>query len=300
MWFRNLTIYRLPPGWTRTPGEIEATLTEFPLHPCIGLALQSRGWVSVNDAGQFAYGQGKQVLIAMGSEEKLLPASVVNQTAGERIRKLEDEKGFKLGRKAKREIKEQVAVELTPRAFSRRRELRGWFDFEGGWLVVDTASANKADEFTQTLRDALGELPVTPLQSEPSMDALMTGWLASREAPGTFNLDDECELTATDEHKSTVRYLRHSLDGKDIANHLSNGKVVKRLALTWKDRVSFVVDDKLQIRRFKPLDQERVREESDGLPPEQQFEIDFALMSGDLAAMLKDLAVAVNAGRVEG
>jgi len=297
MWFKNFTIYRLPPGWSRTPGQIEATLTGFPLQPCTGLALQSRGFVPVNDAGQFAYAQEKQVLVAMGSEDKLLPAAVVNQTAGERIQKLENEKGFKLGRKAKREIKEQVAAELTPRAFSRRRETRGWLDFDGGWLIVDTASATRADEFTETLRNALGELPVTPLQSEPSMSALMTQWLAGRQAPGAFDLDDECELTATDEHKSTVRYLRHALDGKDIAGHLSNGKVAMRLALTWKDRLSFVVDDKLQLRRVKLLDMERVREESDGLPPEQQFEIDFALMSGEYAALLKDLAEAVNAAR---
>lgn len=297
MWFKNLTIYRLPPGWSRTPGELEATLTEFPLQPCTGLNLQSRGWVPVNDAGQFAYGQDKQVLIAMGAEEKLLPAAVVNQTAGERIAKLENEKGFKLGRNAKREIKEQVAVELTPRAFSRRREIRGWFDFDGGWLVVDTSSPTRADDFTQTLRNALGELPVTPLQSEPSMSALMTQWLTAKQAPGAFDLDDECELTATDEHKSTVRYLRHALDGKDISGHLSNGKVVMRLALTWKDRISFVVDDKLQIKRLKFLDIERVRDESDGLPPEQQFEIDFALASGSYAELLKDLAAAVNAAR---
>ena len=297
MWFKNLTIYRLPPGWSRTPGELEATLTEFPLQPCTGLNLQSRGWVPVNDAGQFAYGQDKQVLIAMGAEEKLLPAAVVNQTAGERIAKLENEKGFKLGRNAKREIKEQVAVELTPRAFSRRREIRGWFDFDGGWLVVDTSSPTRADDFTQTLRNALGELPVTPLQSEPSMSALMTQWLTAKQAPGAFDLDDECELTATDEHKSTVRYLRHALDGKDISGHLSNGKVVMRLALTWKDRISFVVDDKLQIKRLKFLDIERVREESDGLPPDQQFEIDFALASGSYAELLKDFAAAVNAAR---
>ncbi len=297
MWFKNLTIYRLPEHWTRTPGEIEATLTEFPLQPCTGLTLQSRGFVPVNDAGQFAYGQDKQVLIAMGAEEKLLPASVVNQTARERIAQIEADKGFKLGRKAKAEIKEQVAVELTPRAFSRRREMHGWFDFAGGWLVVDTSSPTRADDFTQTLRNALGELPVTPLQSEPSMTALLTQWLTARQAPGAFELDDECELTATDEHKSTVRYLRHALDGKDIAGHLSNGKVVTRLALTWKDRVSFVVDDKLQIKRLKFLDIERVREESDGLPPEQQFEIDFALMSGAYAELLAELAQAVNAAR---
>ncbi len=297
MWFKNLTVYRLSPGWSRTPAELEATLTEFPLQACIGLTLKTQGWVPVNSAGQFAYGQEKQALICMGTDEKLLPASVVNQTANERIQKLENDKGFKLGRKARSEIKDQVAVELTPRAFSRRRETRGWFDFENGWLVVDTSSPTRADDFTQTLRNALGELPVTPLQSEPSMSALMTQWLAAKQAPGEFDLDDECELTGTDELKATVRYLRHALDGKDIAGHLSNGKVVMRLALTFKHRISFVVDDKVQIRRLKFLDMEKVKEESDGLAAEQQFEIDFALMSGEFAELLQAFAVAINAGR---
>ncbi|WP_159431165.1 recombination-associated protein RdgC [Fontimonas thermophila] len=297
MWFKNLTIYRLPPGWSRTPGEIEATLRAFPLQPCTGLALVSRGFVPVNDTGQFAYGQEQQVLIALGIEEKLLPGAIVSQAASERIQRLEQDKGFKLGRKARAEIKEQVAAELAPRAFARRREIRGWFDFAGGWLVLDTGSPTRADDFTHTLRNALGELPVTPLQSEPSMSALMTQWLSAQQAPGAFDLDDECELTSTDAHKSTVRYLRHALDGKDIAGHLADGKLVTRLALTWKDRVSFVIDDKLQIRRFKFLDIDRIREESDGLAPERQFEIDFALAGGTYAALLADLATAVNVPR---
>ncbi|TJY64943.1 recombination-associated protein RdgC [Sinimarinibacterium sp. CAU 1509] len=297
MWFKNLTIYRLPEGWSRTAAEIETTLTEFPLKPCVGQALQTRGWVPINDAGQMAYGQEKQVLIALGTEEKLLPASVVNQTADEKIRALEQQKGFKIGRKHKREIKEQIQAELLPRAFSRRRVTLGWLDFSGGWLVVDTSTPSRADDFTQALRDALGELPATPMQSEPSMGALLTQWLSSMQAPGAFDLDDECELTSTDENKSTVRYLHHALDGKDIANHLSHGKVVTRLSLTWNGRISLLINDKLQVKRLKFLDIERVREEQDGLDAEAEFEANFTLMSGEYSALLKDLATAINAPR---
>lgn len=297
MWFKNLTIYRLPPGWTRTPGQLEATLTEFPLQPCTGQNLQSRGWVPVHASGQFVYSQEQQILLAMGTEEKLLPGSVVNQTADEKIRELEQQKGFKIGRKHRREIKEQVQSELLPRAFSRRRVTLGWMDFQDGWLVVDTSTPSRADDFTHTLRNALGELPVTPLQSEPSMTALLTEWLSSGQAPAGFELDDECELTSTDENKSTVRYLRHALDGKDIAAHLSNGKVATRLSLTWNGRISLLLNDKLQVKRLKFLDIERVREEQEGLDADAQFEADFALMCGEFSALLKDLAQAINAPR---
>jgi len=295
MWFKNLTVFRLPSGWSRSPGEIETTLTEFPLQPCVGQNLQSRGWVAVNNAGQLVISQERQVMIALGTEEKLLPASVVNQTAEERIKELEQQKGFKIGRKHKREIKEQVQADLLPRAFSRRRVTRGWIDFADGWLVVDTSTPSRADDFTHTLRNALGELPVTPLQSEPSMSALMTGWLASGTALGAFDLDDESELTTPDGQRSTVRYLRHSLDGKDIAGHLSNGKVVTRLALTWNGRISLVINDKLQIRRLKFLDMEAVEDEQSGLDPEAAQQANFALMCGELRALLRDLSLAIGA-----
>jgi recombination associated protein RdgC len=298
MFFRNLAIYKLPSGWSRTADEIGSTLAEFPLRPCASQAMQSRGWIPVNDAGELVYGQGQQLLIALGVDEKLLPAAVINQTADDRIHALEQQNGFKIGRKHRREIKEQVQADLLPRALSRRRVTLGWLDFDGGWLVVDTSTPSRADEFTQGLRIALGELPATPLLSEPSMSALMTQWLSSKQAPGAFDLDDECELTATDEHKSTVRYLHHSLDGTDITGHLSQGKVTTRLSLVWNGRISLLINDKLQVKKLKFLDVERIQEEqNDEL---DQFAVDFALMSGELRGLLNDLARAINCPEVSG
>lgn len=295
MWFKNLMLYRLPAGWQRTAAELEATLSQFPLKPCIGQAEQTHGWVALSEAGERVYGSGKQLLIALGSEEKLLPSSVVAQATAERVRELEQQKGYKVGRKLKQDVKEQVRAELLPRAFTRQRETRGWLDFEQGWLVLDTSSTTRADDFTQTLRTALGELPVTPLQCEPALSTQMTQWLAAHAAPGRFDLGDECELTATDENKATVRYVRHALDGKDVAGHLSRGKQVTRMALNWNGRIRFVVDDKLVMKRVKFLDMDEAPR--DAVDAELQREADFTLMCGEFGALLEDFTRAIHAAR---
>ena len=44
------------------------------------------------------------------------------------------------------------------------------------------------------------------------------------DAPLRFAIDDDLELQSADETKSNIRYVRHSLDGKDIRSHLAAGK----------------------------------------------------------------------------
>jgi len=74
--------------------------------------------------------------------------------------------------------------------------------------------------------------------------------MAAIRAPARFIIDEDLELQAIDQSKATVRYSRHTLEGKEIRAHLSAGKYVTRLGLTWNDRISFVLTDKLQIKRL--------------------------------------------------
>jgi recombination associated protein RdgC len=101
-------------------------------------------------------------------------------------------------------------------------------------------------------------------------------------------------LQAVDLSKATVRYSRHTLDGKEIRAHLSAGKYVTKLGLTWNDRVSFVLTDKLQIKRldFLNISKEPGDGESD-MSSDEQFDIDFTLMAGELSQLLADLTAAL-------
>jgi len=299
MWFKNLQIFRLPAGWAVTAAQIEERLSRHPLQPCGGLDRQSRGWVSPRGNDSLVVSLNRQLLIALGTEQKLLPAAVVNDLANERAAQLEAQQGFRPGRKQLKEIKEQVADELLPRAFARRRTTYAWIDPVNGWLAIDAANAAKAEELIGQLRDDLEDLPLTPFDTQLSPASAMTGWLAASEAPAGFSIDRDCVLQAPSEEKATVRYARHPLEGEEIRGHIANGKIATRLALTWNDRISFALTDQLQIKQLAFLDILKEEAESQADTADEQFDADFALMAGELGRFLPDLAEALGGEVVE-
>lgn len=293
MWFKNLQIYRLPPKWQMPAGTLEDILAKHPLQPCTGISMISRGWVSPRGDQQLVASHGKQLLIALGVEQKILPAAVINQTAKDRAELLEKQQGFKVGKKQMRELKEQITAELMPRAFSRRRSTRAWLSPSDGWLVVDAASAGKAEELTEQLRNTLGEFPISLLTTKLSPVAAMSGWLAGSDAPGRFIIDQDCELRGADETKPTVRYVRHDLGGKDVLGHINEGKVATKLGLNWNERISIVLHEQHQVKRVRFTDIDKNREGDQSQNPEEQFDADFALMTGEFSKLLSDLVEAL-------
>jgi recombination associated protein RdgC len=300
MWFKNLVVYRLPADWSVSASELEDKLSLRSLQPCGPFEMQSRGWVHAGVSQRWVQTTNGQHLISLGVEQKLLPSSIIRQVATERAKDLEKEQGYPVGRRQMRELKERVAEELRARALTRKRATNAWIDPVNGWLVVDAAGASRADELVETLRDTLGSLQVQLLETERSPSASITAWLMLGDAPLTFTIDDDLELQSADESKPTIRYVRHPLDGKEIRAQIQAGMHATRLGLTWKDRIAFVLTEKLQVKRleFLLIDKDKP-EEGSGLSPEEQFDIDFTLMAGDLAQLLTDLSQALGAPQAQ-
>jgi recombination associated protein RdgC len=130
------------------------------------------------------------------------------------------------------------------------------------------------------------------VMTQMSATAAMSHWLSSREAPVGFTVDRDCELKTSDEQKSTVRYSRHTLEIDEVAQHIASGKVPTQLALTWNDRISFVLTETAQIKKLKLLDVvldgvQKGGKDDDG------FDTDAAILTGELSAMLPDLLEAL-------
>ncbi len=293
MWFKNLQVYRLATGWAMSPGTLEAALNKQPLMPCTGMSMMSRGWVPPAEGFGLVFGMGKHLLLALGVEEKVLPASVMREETKLRAVTLEAQQGYKPGKKQLRDLQERITTELLPRAFAKRRVTRAWIDPVNLWMVVDAASPSRAEELLEHLRNTLGELPVTRLETELSPQGAMTQWLTVGDAPAQFALDSECELKGTGEEAATVRYLRHDLSIKEIREHIAGGKVATRVGLLWRDRMSLLLVEPFQIKRVKSLAMEQGGDEGAGVNQADQFEADFALMAGELGSLLKDLLAAL-------
>lgn len=293
MWFKNLQVYRLPAPWAVTSAQLEADLAPHAFHPGTSLDLQSQGWASPRENGDLVYAVNKQILLLLGTEKKLLPASVINQVAKAKAAEIEEQQGFKPGRKQMKEIKEQVTDDLLPRAFSIRRNTWVWIDPVNGWLVVDAASPAKADEVLKLLIKSIAKLPMETLHVVQSPIAAMTEWLVADAAPSGFTVDQDTELRSSSENKATVRYVRHTLEADDVRRHIAAGKQCTRLALTWADRVSFVLTEALTIKRVAPLDVIKENADVTAQNDDERFDSDVTLMTGELNRMLTDLVAAL-------
>ncbi|KAF7599763.1 MAG: recombination-associated protein RdgC [Candidatus Dactylopiibacterium carminicum] len=292
MWFRNLQLYRLPENWDMTIDQLSEQLGRLAFQPCGSQDMASQGWAPViHDS--LVHSVGGQWLIALGVEQRLLPASVVKQVCEDKAEEIEAQQGFKPGCKQMKEVKEAVMMELLPRAFTRRRKVFAWIDPKDGWLAIDTASRSAAEPVLEALHKAMDELPLKLLNTELSPGAAMTGWLAGNQAPGAFTIDQDCELRAVTDEASAVRYVRHSLEGDEIREHIAAGKQVSKLALTFDDKLSFILTDKFELKRVQPLETLNAKEEGDAKTREEQFDADFALMAGELRRLIPALMLAL-------
>jgi len=292
MWFRNATIYRLAPGFQITASELDERLSAFKHQPIDSLNAQTLGWVPPRENGPLAHAVGGHSLIQLRIEKKLLPAAVVNKFARERAAQVEEQQGYKPGRRQMKEIKEQVYDELLPKAFSLARDIRAWFDFERRWLVIDTASATITDAVLGLLAKALEPFPLVPLRTGLSPAQAMTGWLAAGEAPGGMTIDEDAHLKSLGSSKAEIRFLHQAPDPDTLSQQIAGGKQCTRLALTWQDRISFLLADSLTLRRIQPLDVLR-EQDTPGADEDERFDSDFALMGGELGAMLMSLCGAL-------
>ena len=289
MWFKNLQLHRLPVPWSVTPEQMEKWLAPHVFQPGSSVEMQTQGWASPRDNDSLVYSINRQMLLVFRAEKKLLPASVVNQVTRARALEVEEQQGFKLGRKQMRELKEQVTDELLPRAFSIRRDTRVWIDTVHGWLVIDAASQAVADDVLGLLVKSIDQLPLASVRVAQSPVAAMTEWLLTGDAPAGFTLDQDTELRSAAQGNATVRYVGHALDVEDMRRHIEAGKQCMRLAMTWSDRVSFVLTPSLTIRRVTPLDVLKDASDPTAHNDDEQFDSDMTLMTGELARMFADI-----------
>ena len=256
MFFRNLTFFRFSPALASVFAEIDARLEDARLRPVGPSELSTRGFVSPfgRDEPALSHRVGDALWITLGGEERLLPSAVVNDALGRRIAELEEKEGRKLGGRARKRLKEDLVLEMLPRAFVRPLRTQASLDLKHGFLAVDSSSRKQAENVVSELRTALGSFPALPLNAEASVRAVLTGWLAGEPLPAGLALGDECELRDPVDGGAVVRCTKHELRNDEIGKHLEAGKQASRLGLVLDDHVSFVLGEDLVVRKLKFLD----------------------------------------------
>ncbi len=292
MWFKNLQLLRFIQPFTMTEAELEVRLDAYRFRPCGALEPISVGWSPPlgRKGSQLVHTTNGYLMIAAAKEEKILPAAVINELVGERVEELENEQMRPVGKKERDELRSEILLDLLPRAFSRTLRTYAYIAPREGWLIVDAASRKKAEELTVLLRKALGSLPITFPTSVERPTTVMTRWLTEHQCPADFVVESECELRSPEDEGGVVRCRRQDLATPEIQAHLEAGKEVIQLALSWNERMSFLLDEAFSLKRLRFLDM--VQDQAAEVETDDEatrFDTDFSIMTLELAAFIPRL-----------
>ena len=293
-----MIVYRIAPGWQVELTALEEALAKAPFQECGATQEKSSGWVPPRGEahGALAESVGGQWVLRFMTEAKMLPGTVLARKVKEKAAQIEQQTGRKPGKKETRELKDEAKLDLLPMAFTKQGSTWVWIDREARLLVLDTGAQGRADEIVTALVEALPGLSVALLDTQTSPQAAMAHWLKEQEPPVGFSIDRECELKAADESKAVVRYARHPLDIEEVQAHIQAGKLPTKLAMSWDDRVSFVLTEGLQLKKVAFLDTVFEGQSQD----DGGFDADVAIATGELTKLIPDLIEALGGeGRTE-
>ncbi len=288
MWFKNIRAYRLTSPFSLTPEQLGQQLAGHTFEPCAKSQALSAGWVPPlgAESEQLVHAAGGRLLLKLKREEKLLPSTVVREQLDEKVAAIEADQGRKVYRKERLSLKDEIVQDCLPRAFTRSSATFAYIDPRANWLFVDAASAARAEELLNLLRECTGSFPVLLPQVNNAPAATMTGWLAHRSLPEDFELGQEVELREPGEDGGVVRCRGVDLLSEEVETHLHAGKQVARLSLTWDERLSLVLAEDLCLRRLKFADE--LMKENEDIPEADngaRLDADFALMSDAITTL---------------
>jgi len=294
--FKNAMVYRLVSPWTTSRSALEKALESHRFNECGASQEKSVGWIEPRGQahGDLVEVVGGQWVLKLAIEVKTVPGSVIKRKVLSQVEQIEETTGRKPGKKEQRTLADDARLSLLPMAFSKQSTVTVWMSPKDQWMVLDAGSQAKADEVLTCLVKAIEGFAVTLIHTQASPAASMAHWLGSKEAPPGFSVDRECELKAADESKAVVRYTRHPLDTDEVSQHIAAGKVPTRLALTWNDRISFVLTEALTLKKMAFLDV--VLEDAPmtaGDRADDHFDADVSIATGELSRMLPALIEAL-------
>ena len=214
MWFKNLQLYRLGQTFDMDPEVFDGRLQADAFKGCNSMDMLTYGWAPPlgRHGQQLVHAANGYIMICARKEEKIIPAGVVRQLLEDKVTGIEAAEGREIYRREKMRLKEEIIVDLLPRALTRISNQFAYIDTRNQLLIVDSASPARAETLIGQLRSTLGRFPATPVKTRQSLSGLMTRWLGGEPLPHDFVLGDECELKHPDPEGGIISCKKQDLE----------------------------------------------------------------------------------------
>lgn len=290
MWLKQIKLFQFPQT-QYSAEQLEKKLEALAFRPCLPSMPFTSGWVPPvqEDGMPLVQGLNGCFMICLQTEEKVLPAAIIRQALDEKVKEIQSREGRNIRSKEKLALKDEIIHTLMPRAFSKLSKVYAYIDTKNHWLVLGTANAKKAEQFMALFKKSFSE-EIHPLDAK-KVSPLLTRWLKHQDYPAAFSIGKACMLQDLDQRSRTIRCQQQDLFASSIQALVKEGCAVKQLALSWQDRINFMLS--ADQYSFSGLQyQESVIAEvkdMDAETKQQQFNADFLIMTESLSALFKDL-----------
>lgn len=200
-------------------------------------------------------------------QERKVPSSVLKEELKKSIASVEQNLGYKPGRKQKKELKEALLFELTSHAFPVGRVIECVYRPKTRQLLISTGSKRDADMITSAIIRAMKAAKFTTIYVDNLTNGITTrlrAWLEDDElAFEGFDVGGFCELN---NGTHTVKFILTDLrdESEKIIELLDAGYVCKIIELVNRSgNQGFSLNTGLQVRKIQHGDTERAEEHDD-------------------------------------
>lgn len=298
LWFKNAIIYQLNNDTLLDKNAIEKAIKSVPFTPCGNIDTIKMGWVSPyndNYHDDFIIDMQGHLLLRIKKETKLLPAPVIKQALLEKIDKQEQALSRKLTKNEKATLKDEVMIDLMPRAFSKYNHYWLWIDTINKRIILDTSSFKQAEDILAILRKELGVLALTPLSIEKPVEQIMTTWVKEKLNFAPFILGDQAELKDPLEGNGIISCKNQDITSDEMMIHFDSGKWITKVKIIDERGVNFIVNNDLTLKRIK-FDSSVLDENEDIGTDEfdKKLEADFFIMANLLSTTINDFYIVIN------
>ncbi|WP_440994119.1 recombination-associated protein RdgC [Cysteiniphilum litorale] len=286
MFFKNVTAFKL--NQEINPEQLMNALEDFAFKSCAPGQASSTGWAHpfIKDHEDTFHSINSFHLLCLKTEDKILPAQVVNEHTQQKIEEIERLQNTKIGKHEKATIKDEVQQMLLTKAFSKSKQTYGYIDAANGFLVIDSNSDKTIDDFTALLRKSLGSLKIQPMFDDIS--AILTSWFKENAAPTDIVIEDKCKLvTDQGDGVANITCQGNTMLSDNILAFIEAGGAISELAISWRDQISLTINDRFQWKSIKFL--EGLKDLNTELDKEDKIvrqEADFLLMAETFAELL--------------
>jgi recombination associated protein RdgC len=281
---KNLTIFRSGKDWKPN---FELLNNNLSVDGKLGYA-----WKVIRD-NSTVITVGNNHLITCEKQGKLLPDQVVEKELKSRIDQIEKDQGYKVGKKQKRDLKEQIIETLFVKAFTVSKLVNVWINTEHDLLCIETTSTNVADEVIKRLIRDLewrGRLLVTDDQPQAFMRKLiMSNDMCGITSEGSyFDLGKSCILQSHDGKKIT--YKNMFLTSNLVTDAIAIGNLPVKMDVVFvggEQKCAFSINDSCVISKITLPDitTEDVESETEN----DRFDAEFTIRTGQCIKLINEL-----------